>query len=239
MSDAQIEALQRGGHDPLKIHAAFAAGVKHSGQPTVILAKTMKGYGMGSAGQGRMTTHQQKKLDTEVLREFRDRFSLPLSDQALDEVAFLKPDDDSHEVRYLHARRRSLGGYLPQRHRTAAIVPVPQIGSYAGFALAPAGREMSTTMAFVRLLSNLLKDRELGPRIVPIVADEARTFGMANLFRSVGIYSHQGQRYEPEDIGSMLYYREAQDGQILEEGISEAGALASWTAAATSYSTHG
>ena len=239
MSDAQIEALQRGGHDPLKIHAAFAAAVKHSGQPTVILAKTMKGYGMGSAGQGRMTTHQQKKLDTEVLREFRDRFSLPLSDQALDEVAFLKPDDDSHEVRYLHARRRSLGGYLPQRHRTAAIVPVPQIGSYAGFALAPAGREMSTTMAFVRLLSNLLKDRELGPRIVPIVADEARTFGMANLFRSVGIYSHQGQRYEPEDIGSMLYYREAQDGQILEEGISEAGALASWTAAATSYSTHG
>jgi pyruvate dehydrogenase E1 component len=239
MTDAQIAALQRGGHDPLKIHAAFASAVLHKGQPTVILAKTMKGYGMGSAGQGRMTTHQQKKLDADVLREFRDRFSLPLTDEAIEQVQFLRPAADSHEARYLHARRATLGGYLPQRHQQCDPVPVPPLASYGSFALAPAGREMSTTMAFVRLLTNLLKDAQLGPRIVPIVADEARTFGMANLFRSVGIYSHQGQRYEPEDIGSMLYYREAQDGQILEEGISEAGALASWTAAATAYSTHG
>ena len=239
MTDADIEALQRGGHDPVKIHAAFARACAHSGQPTVVLAQTMKGYGMGSAGQGRMTTHQQKKLDTDVLREFRDRFALPLTDEQVERVDFLRPAAETPEARYLHARRRELGGYLPARHVDCEVVPVPAIERYAAFALQADERATSTTMAFVRILGQLLKDQQLGPRIVPIVADEARTFGMANLFRTVGIYSHQGQRYEPEDIGSMLVYREAQDGQILEEGISEAGAIASWTAAATAYSTHG
>ena len=194
---------------------------------------------MGTSAQGRMTTHQQKKLDADVLREFAQRFALPLSEQQIEQVEFLKPAEDSPETRYLHARRQSLGGYLPARLTECSSAPVPELASYGQFALNGNGREMSTTMAFVRILGNLLKDPQLGPRIVPIVADEARTFGMANLFRSVGIYSHQGQRYEPEDIGSMLYYREAKNGQILEEGITEAGALASWTAAATAYSTHG
>jgi pyruvate dehydrogenase E1 component len=239
MTDQQIEALQRGGHDPLKIYAAYARAAAHRGQPTVVLAKTMKGYGMGTSAQGRMTTHQQKKLDIEVLREFAHRFALPLSEQQIEQVEFFKPAENSPELRYLHARRQTLGGYLPARSTECSSALIPELSSYAQFALTSNGREMSTTMAFVRILGNLLKVPLLGPRIVPIVADEARTFGMANLFRSAGIYSHQGQRYEPEDIGSMLYYREAKNGQILEEGITEAGALASWTAAATAYSTHG
>jgi pyruvate dehydrogenase E1 component len=205
----------------------------------VILAHTKKGYGMGSAGQGRMTTHSQKKLDETALIEFRNRFNLPLSDEQARNLEFFKPADDSPEMRYLHQQRAKLGGYLPQRKPSSQVLPVPALAAYANFATAAGGKEMSTTMAFVRLLANLLKDRELGPRIVPIVADEARTFGMANLFKQVGIYSSVGQRYEPEDIGSVLSYREALDGQILEEGISEAGAIASWTAAATSYSVHG
>jgi pyruvate dehydrogenase E1 component len=203
------------------------------------LAHTKKGYGMGSAGQGKMTTHSQKKFDDSDLIEFRNRFQLPLSDEQAKGLAFLKPDADSAEMRYLHQRRQSLGGYLPRRVTTCAVVPVPELASYASFATQAAGKEMSTTMAFVRLLGALLKDAQLGPRVVPIVADEARTFGMANLFKQVGIYSSVGQKYAPEDIGSVLSYREAMDGQILEEGISEAGALASWTAAATSYSVHG
>jgi pyruvate dehydrogenase E1 component len=239
MTDAQIEALQRGGHDPVKIHAAFASACAHSGQPTVILAKTMKGYGMGTAGQGKMTTHQQKKLETGDLQEFVERFAVPVSQAQIEGLEFIAPAPESPEARYLHARRAALGGYLPKRVSTASPVAVPEISQWGQFALGADGKEMSTTMAFVRMLGSLLKDANLGPRIAPIVADEARTFGMANLFRQVGIYSHQGQRYEPEDIGSVLYYREVQDGQILEEGISEAGALASWTAAATSYSTHG
>jgi pyruvate dehydrogenase E1 component len=205
----------------------------------VILAHTKKGYGMGAAGQGRMTTHSQKKLDDAALLEFRNRFNLPLSDEEAKGLAFHKPGDDSPEMRYLHARRAALGGYLPRRVTTCDVVPVPDTAGYAQFALQAGGKEMSTTMAFVRLLGGLLKDTQLGPRIVPIVADEARTFGMANLFKQVGIYSSAGQSYEPEDIGSVLSYREALDGQILEEGISEAGAIASWTAAATSYSVHG
>jgi pyruvate dehydrogenase E1 component len=205
----------------------------------VILAHTKKGYGMGTAGQGKMTTHSQKKLDDTALIEFRNRFNLPLSDDQARQLAFFKPQADAPEMRYLHERREKLGGYLPKRIATADALPVPELGSYAAFATAAGGKEMSTTMAFVRLLGNLLKDATLGPRIVPIVADEARTFGMANLFKQVGIYSSVGQRYEPEDIGSVLSYREALDGQILEEGISEAGAIASWTAAATSYSVHG
>jgi pyruvate dehydrogenase E1 component len=239
MTDEQIDRLKRGGHDLVKIHAAYAAAAAHRGQPTVILAHTKKGYGMGAAGQGKMTTHSQKKLDDAALLEFRNRFNLPLSDAQATRLEFFRPAEDSPEMRYLHARRAQLGGYLPKRQSTSQAVPVPALASYAAFATAAAGKEMSTTMAFVRLLGNLLKDAELGPRIVPIVADEARTFGMANLFKQVGIYSSVGQRYEPEDIGSVLSYREALDGQILEEGISEAGAIASWTAAATSYSVHG
>ncbi len=239
MTDEQIDRLKRGGHDIVKIHAAYAAAAAHTGQPTVILAHTKKGYGMGSAGQGRMTTHSQKKLDDAALLEFRNRFDLPLSDEQATQLAFFKPPPDSPEMRHLHRQREQLGGYLPQRQQTAPALTVPELGSYARFATAAAGKEMSTTMAFVRLLGNLLKDPALGAHIVPIVADEARTFGMANLFKQVGIYSSVGQRYEPEDIGSVLSYREALDGQILEEGISEAGAIASWTAAATSYSVHG
>jgi pyruvate dehydrogenase E1 component len=239
MTDEQIDRLKRGGHDLVKIHAAYDAAAKHRGQPTVILAHTKKGYGMGAAGQGRMTTHSQKKLDDAALLEFRNRFNLPLSDEQARTLAFFKPSQDSAEMRYLHGRRAALGGYLPRRETACAQVPVPDAASYAQFALQAGGKEMSTTMAFVRLLGALLKDPVLGPRIVPIVADEARTFGMANLFKQVGIYSSAGQSYEPEDIGSVLSYREALDGQILEEGISEAGAIASWTAAATSYSVHG
>ena len=246
MTDEQIDRLKRGGHDLVKIHAAYAAAAAHRGQPTVILAHTKKGYGMGTAGQGKMTTHSQKKLDEAALIEFRNRFNLPLSDAQAANLEFFKPADDSAEMRYLHARRSALGGYMPQRQSKSDAVPVPKVSSYAQFATAAAGKEMSTTMAFVRLLANLLKDKTPGPggvefrqRIVPIVADEARTFGMANLFKQVGIYSSVGQHYEPEDIGSVLSYREALDGQILEEGISEAGAIASWTAAATSYSVHG
>jgi len=239
LTDEQIDRLKRGGHDLVKIHAAYAAAAAHRGQPTVILAHTKKGYGMGTAGQGKMTTHSQKKLDEDDLIEYRNRFQLPLSDEQAKSLTFYKPAPDSAEMRYLLQRRAALGGYLPRREAACAVVPVPELARYGQFALQPEGKEMSTTMAFVRMLGNLLKDPQLGPRIVPIVADEARTFGMANLFKQVGIYSSVGQRYAPEDIGSVLSYREALDGQILEEGISEAGAIASWTAAATSYSVHG
>ena len=239
MTDEQIDRLKRGGHDLVKIHAAYTAAARHQGQPTVILAHTKKGYGMGNAGQGKMTTHSQKKFDEEDLIGFRNRFNLPLSDEQAKRIDFYKPADDSAEMQYMHARRSALGGFLPKRDTAAEKIAIPALTSYAGFALAADGKEMSTTMAFVRMLGGLLKDPALGPKIVPIVADEARTFGMANLFKQVGIYSSVGQRYAPEDIGSVLSYREALDGQILEEGISEAGALASWTAAATSYSVHG
>lgn len=239
MTDDQIDRLKRGGHDLVKIHAAYAAAANHKGQPTVILAHTKKGYGMGSAGQGKMTTHSQKKLDDNDLIEFRNRFNLPLSDEQATSLSFYRPAPDSPEMQYLLKQRQTLGGYLPKRETACDIVAVPEMSQYSQFATQAEGKEMSTTMAFVRVLGNLLKDPVLGPRIVPIVADEARTFGMANLFKQVGIYSSVGQRYAPEDIGSVLSYREALDGQILEEGISEAGAIASWTAAATSYSVHG
>ena len=239
MTDEQIDRLKRGGHDLVKIYAAYSEAAKHTGQPVVILAHTKKGYGMGSAGQGKMTTHSQKKLDENALIEFRNRFNLPMTDQQVIDLEFFKPETDSAEMQYLHSKRASLGGYVPQRLSISPTLNIPKLNTYATFATDAQGKEMSTTMAFVRLLGNLLKDATLGPRIVPIVADEARTFGMANLFKQVGIYSSVGQRYEPEDIGSVLSYKEALDGQILEEGISEAGAIASWTAAATSYSVHG
>ncbi len=239
MTDEQIDRLTRGGHDPVKLHAAYHAAARHTGTPTVILAHTKKGFGMGRTAQGRMTTHQHKKLDRDALIEFRDRFRLPLSDDQAAALEFIRPEPEAPAMRYLTERRAALGGAMPQRTADALPVPVPPLAQWGTFATDAQGKEMSTTMAFVRMLGNLLKDPQLGPRIVPIVADEARTFGMANLFRQVGIWSSVGQRYEPEDIGSMLYYREATDGQILEEGITEAGALASWTAAATSYSVHG
>ena len=239
LSDADIDRLKRGGHDARKLHAAYAAALAHKGQPTVVLAKTMKGFGMGKAGQGRMTTHQHKKLDVDELKAFRDRFGLPLSDADVEALKFYKPAEDSAEMRYLRARRQTLGGELPRRRQqSSAPLPAPAVESFARFALEADQKAMSTTMAVVRMLGNLLKDEHIGQRVVPIVADEARTFGMASLFRQVGIYAPLGQMYEPEDLGSMLYYREEKSGQILEEGISEAGAISSWIAAATSYSTH-
>jgi pyruvate dehydrogenase E1 component len=231
MSDADIDRLRRGGHDPVKIYAAYLAAARHKGRPTVILAQTKKGYGMGNWGQGKMGTHQQKKLDDDALREFRDRFALPLTDEAVSQLRFFHPGPDSPEIRYLEQRRSELGGYLPVRKNAAPRLAVP--------ALTSTERNQSTTMAFVQVLAQLLRDPVLGRRVVPIVADEARTFGMQTLFRQAGIYSAVGQLYEPEDHDELLYYREAKDGQILEEGITEAGALSSWLAAATAYSTYG
>ena len=237
-TDDAIDRLHRGGHDMVKIHAAYHRAARHRGQPTVILAQTKKGFGMGTAGQGKMTTHQQKKLDDEALLAFRDRFALPISDADCLALKFYRPAPDSAEIRHLQARARAGRPHSPPQHAVAA--PARARGRAVG-PLRAGGRrqEMSSTMAIVRMLTALLKDATVGPRIVPIVADEARTFGMANLFRQIGIYSAQGQLYEPEDIGSVLYYREARDGQILEEGITEAGAISSWTAAGTSYSVNG
>jgi pyruvate dehydrogenase E1 component len=250
LSDEDIDRLRRGGHDPVKIHAAYHAAVRHKGQPTVVLAKTKKGYGMGHWGQGKMGTHQQKKLDDTALLEFRDRFALPLSDEDVTQLRFHRPAADSPEIKYLHAQRTKLGGYLPARVARAPRLEVPPLAAFARVtegtdkkggedAGTKSGRAQSTTMAFVQLLAQLLKDPVLGARIVPIVADEARTFGMQTLFRQVGIYSAVGQLYEPEDHEELLFYKEAKNGQILEEGITEAGALSSWLAAATSYSAHG
>jgi pyruvate dehydrogenase E1 component len=239
MSDRDVNELKRGGHDFRKLFAAFEGARSTKGRPTVILAKTKKGFGMGGAGESRMTAHQTKKLEIDSLRAFRDRFALPLTDAQVERLDFYRPAEDSAELIYLRERRTELGSYLPARRRSAPALAVPEIDRYADFALRADGKTMSTTMTIVRLFGNLLKDTTLGPRIVPIVADEARTFGMANLFRQIGIYSPFGQAYEPEDAGSMLYYREAADGQLLEEGITEAGAISSWTAAATSYSVHG
>jgi len=246
MTDLEINKLKRGGHDLRKLYAAFAAAKAHKGKPTVILAKTKKGFGMGGAGESRMSSHQAKSLDIDALTAFRDRFSLPLSDSDLEELNFYKPTPDSPEMSYLIGKREALGGSLPARKvslRDASLTKsgsslIPDISQYAKFAMEPKGKSMSTTMAAVRMLGGLLKDKTLGPSIVPIVADEARTFGMDNLFRQIGIYAPLGQLYKPEDSESMMFYREVKDGQLLEEGINEAGALSSWTAAATSYAIH-
>ena len=238
MTDDEINALRRGGHDFRKLYAAFQAAKNTKGRPTVILAKTKKGFGMGSAGESRMTAHQTKKLDLQGLIEFRNRFSLPISDADVEALNFYRPDEDSEEMRYLHERRTALGGYLPRRRQKSDPLKVPDLKDFAGFAMNANEKGTSTTMVFVRMLSGLLRDKDFGPRLVPIVADEARTFGMANLFRQIGIYAPFGQLYEPEDSESLLSYQEEKDGQLLEEGISEAGALSSWIAAATSYSTH-
>ncbi len=239
MSDEDIWRLNRGGHDPHKVYAAYSAAVKHTGQPTVILAKTVKGYGMGAAGEAQNPTHQQKKMDMESLRAFRDRFQIPISDADLEHLPFYRPAEDSPEMKYLQARRAALGGYVPTRRTKAEPLPLPPLSSFQALLEATGEREISTTMAFVRLLTSLLRDKAIGRHIVPIVPDEARTFGMEGLFRQVGIYSSHGQLYEPVDSDQVMYYREDKGGQILEEGINEAGAFSSWIAAATSYSTNG
>ena len=238
MSDNDIWRLNRGGHDPHKIYAAYAAAVKHTGQPTVIIAKTVKGYGMGASGEGQNITHQQKKMGNDDIRRFRDRFNLPISDEKLADVPFYKPADDSPEIKYLHARRQALGGYLPSRNKSATPIEVPELSAFDAMLQGSGDREMSTTMAFVRILSTLIRDKKMGKYIVPIIPDEARTFGMEGLFRQIGIYSSQGQLYEPQDADQVMYYREDKKGQIIEEGICEAGAMSSWIAAATAYSTH-
>jgi pyruvate dehydrogenase E1 component len=239
MSDEDIDRLHRGGHDPIKIHAAYHAAVQHKGQPSVILAQTKKGYGMGHWGQGKMTSHQAKKLVDEALLAFRDRFTVPISDDDVLHLRFFKPAADSPEMRYLRARRNALGGYLPARAPTASALPAPPLQNFAKILEGTRGRQQSTTMIFVQTLSQLLRDQAIGRHIVPIVADEARTFGMQSLFREVAIYSSLGQLYDPEDRDELLYYKEAHSGQILEEGITEAGAISSWIAAGTSYSAHG
>ena len=238
LTDEEIWRLNRGGHDSQKVFAAYAEAVEHKGSPTVILAKTLKGYGMGAAGEGQNITHQQKKMSIEQLRAFRDRFSIPVSDEDITDLPFYKPDEDSPEIRYLRKQRDALGGYLPARSSTFESLPIPDLSAFSAVTKGLGEREISTTMAFVRILSVLLKDKTLGPRIVPIVPDECRTFGMEGLFRQIGIYSPVGQLYTPVDHEQVMYYREAKDGQILEEGINEAGAFCSWMAAATSYSSN-
>jgi pyruvate dehydrogenase E1 component len=239
LSDEQLRKLKRGGHDPEKVYAAFKAAVEHTGAPTVILAKTIKGYGLGEAGEGKNITHQQKKLNEDELREFRTRFGIPISDEDVAAAPFYKPPDDSPEMKYLHDRRQRLGGYQPHRVVKCEPLTPPSEELFAEFYEGTNGRDVSTTMVFVRLLAKLLRDPDLGKLVVPIVPDEARTFGMEALFRQVGIYSHVGQLYEPVDADTLLYYKEATDGQILEEGITEAGSMASFLAAGTAYATHG
>jgi len=239
MSDEEIWRLNRGGHDPLKVYAAYAAAMSHTGQPTVILAKTVKGYGLGKGGEGQMVAHQQKKLSEEDLRAFRDRFNIPVSDEELAQLPFRQFDAASEEARYLHAKREPLGGYLPVRRHNAPPLQVPPLSAFAALLEGTGEREISTTMAFVRILTVLLKDKNIGRNIVPIVPDEARTFGMEGLFRQIGIYSSVGQLYTPQDAETLMSYREDKKGQMLEEGINEAGALCSWMAAGTAYSNHG
>ncbi|HET9406728.1 MAG TPA: pyruvate dehydrogenase (acetyl-transferring), homodimeric type [Candidatus Sulfotelmatobacter sp.] len=239
LSDEQLARMRLGGHDPIKVHAAYRAAVDHKGSPTIILAKTIKGYGLGEAGEGKNITHQQKKLNDEELELFRSRFGIPIPDEELHEAPFYRPADDSAEIKYMQAQREQLGGYLPQRKvRAAAFKSVPE-SHFEEFYKGTEGREVSTTMVFVRLLAKLLRDPEIGKLIVPIVPDEARTFGMEALFRQVGIYSSVGQIYEPVDMDTLLYYKEAKNGQILEEGITEAGSVCSFITAGTAYANHG
>ena len=239
LTDEQIRRLGRGGHDPDKVYAAYKAAVEHEGAPTVILAKTVKGYGLGEAGEGRNVTHQQKKLNEDELAEFRRRFDVPISEEEIASAPFYCPPEDSPEVQYLLERRKALGGFVPSRRKSLVKLKPPNWDEFAEFFAGSEGREVSTTMAFVRLLGRLMRDKQLGRFIVPIVPDEARTFGMEAMFRQFGIYAHSGQLYEPVDSDTLLYYREATDGQILEEGISEAGSMASFIAAATAHSSHG
>src|SRR2546430_3669053 len=237
LSDDQIRKLLRGGHDTRKVYAAYKAATEHRDQPTVILAKTVKGYGLGEAGEGRNISHQQKKLNEKELREFRARFNIPISDEEIVETPFYRPAEDSAETKYLLERRKALGGFLPKRTVKAKPIKIPFLTEFGSFL--KGGAESSTTKAFVLMLSRLLRNKDIGHQIVPIIPDEARTFGMDGLFREIGIYSPKGQLYEPVDRESTLYYHEAKDGQILEEGINEAGSMASFVAAGSSYATHG
>ncbi|MDZ4355579.1 MAG: pyruvate dehydrogenase (acetyl-transferring), homodimeric type [Variovorax sp.] len=236
MSDDEIWGLTRGGHDPEKVFAAYAAAVKHTGQPTLILPKTVKGYGMGESGEGQMIAHQAKKMTQDALRGFRDRFQIPVSDADLPNIPFIKLPEDSAEMKYLRARREALGGYLPQRRRTSSALTIPPLDTFQRLLASSGEREISTTMAFVQMLGTLVRDKNIGKHIVPIVPDESRTFGMEGMFRQLGIYSSLGQLYKPQDADQLMYYRESKDGQVLQEGINEGGAMSSWIVAATSYS---
>jgi pyruvate dehydrogenase E1 component len=239
-SDDDIWRLNRGGHDPHKVHAAYAAAMAHTGQPTVILAKTIKGYGMGDAGEAQNITHQQKKMDVASLKSFRDRFKLPVKDEDLDKLPYLTFPEGSAELAYMRERRQALGGYLPARRRQAEPLPMPPLSAFDALLKAGGeGREFSSTMAFVRCLNLLLKDKVIGKHVVPIVVDESRTFGMEGLFRQIGIWNQDGQKYVPQDADQLMFYKESKTGQILQEGINEAGAMADWIAAGTAYSTHG
>ncbi len=239
MSDEEIWRLNRGGHDPRKVFAAYWAAAHHQGQPTVILAKTVKGYGLGKSAEGMMISHQQKKIDSEGLQHFRDRFNIPISDEEIERLPFSKPADDSEEMQYMRQRRLELGGYLPVRRADAPALVVPELAAFSAVLEGSGDREISTTMAFVRILTTLLKDKTIGKNIVPIVADEARTFGMEGLFRQIGIYSSVGQLYTPQDADQLMSYREDKKGQMLQEGLNEAGSLCSWIAAGTAYANHG
>jgi pyruvate dehydrogenase E1 component len=236
-TDDQVWALNRGGHDPVKVYAAYKAATEHRGEPTVILAFTIKGYGMGEAGEARNIAHQAKKMELEEMRQFRDRFSIPVQDSKIDKIPFYKPDDDSPEMRYLRERVKALG-QVPQRRRKSAPMPAPELSAFEPQLKDTGDREISTTMAFVRILNAIVRDHAVGPRVVPIVADESRTFGMEGMFRQLGIYSSVGQLYHPQDAEQLMWYREDKLGQILQEGINEAGAMSSWIAAGTSYSNH-
>jgi pyruvate dehydrogenase E1 component len=236
MSDEEVWNLNRGGHDPVKVYAAYQAAVNHTGQPTVILAKTVKGYGMGEAGEGQNITHQQKKMAENSLRVFRDRFGLSIPDDQLLDYPYQRPADDSPEIRYMKERRQALGGWLPERRRRSESLAVPDLSAFGSQLAGTGEREISTTMAFVRILNTLLRDKQIGKRVVPIVPDESRTFGMEGMFRQFGIWSQLGQLYQPEDANQLMFYKEDQTGQLLQEGITEPGAMASWIAAATSYS---
>ena len=239
LPDEALRTMRQGGHDPRKVYAAYKAAFEHKGSPTVILARTIKGYGLGESGEGRNITHQQKKLNEEELREFRSRFGIPISDEQLAETPFYLPPEDSREIQYLRARRQALGGYVPTRKVRSKPLVADHDALFREFLTGSEGREVSTTMAFVGMLRQMLRDPEIGKLVVPIVPDEARTFGMESLFRQVGIYSSRGQLYEPVDVHTLLYYKEAKDGQILEEGITEAGSMASFIAAGSAYATHG
>ncbi|MEM7206961.1 MAG: pyruvate dehydrogenase (acetyl-transferring), homodimeric type [Pseudomonadota bacterium] len=239
LSDFDIWRLNRGGHDPHKVYAAYHEAVNHTGQPTVILAKTVKGYGMGEAGEGQNKTHSQKKMDVHSLTAMRDRFHIPVSDEQIENAEYVKLPDDSPEIKYMNERRAALGGHLPARKNFAAPLKVPSLSAFQTLLESSGDKESSTTMSFVRILTLLCRDKEIGKNIVPIVPDEARTFGMEGMFRQLGIYSSQGQLYEPQDKDQIMFYKEDKSGQILEEGINEAGAMSSWIAAASAYSTHG
>jgi pyruvate dehydrogenase E1 component len=238
MTDKDIWKLNRGGHDPHKVYAAYHSAMLNTGSPTVIIAKTVKGYGMGKSGESINTTHQQKKLDEEDLLYYRDRFNVPLTDKQVKNIEFYKPDENSEEMKYLKKQRIKLGGFIPERSSFAKSIKAPPEDIFENFMKSTGEKEMSTTMALVRMLTSLLRDKNVAPRLVPIIPDEARTFGMEGFFRKIGIYAHEGQKYEPEDSEQLSSYREDKSGQVLEEGINEAGAMSSWIAAGTSYTNH-